>query len=113
MPTSAPIIVLTTCNSSEMATLIADSLVTKNFAACVNIINGVESVYQWQGKIEHDKEILLIVKTQQALFSQVEKTIQELHDYELPEIIAVPIEIGEKKYLDWILSATQATENDE
>ena len=104
------IIVLTTCNSSEIASLIAETLVSKNLAACVNILNGVESVYQWQGKIEHDKEILLIIKTRLSLFPQLEQSIKESHDYELPEIIAVPIEIGEKNYLNWIQSATLATE---
>lgn len=110
MPTDDYIIVLTTCNSSEIASSIAESLVSNKLAACVNIINGVESVYQWQGKIEHDKEILLIIKTQQSLYSQLEQAIQELHDYELPEIIAVPINTGEKNYLNWIQSATIATE---
>lgn len=106
MPTDDYIIVLTTCNSSEIASSIAESLVSNKLAACVNIINGVESVYQWQGKIEHDKEILLIIKTQRSLYSQLEQAIQELHDYELPEIIAVPINTGEKNYLNWIQSAT-------
>lgn len=106
MPTDNYIIVLTSCNSSEIASSIADSLVSSKLAACVNIVNGVESVYHWQGKIERDKEILLIIKTRQSLFSQVEQVIQELHDYELPEIIAVPIEAGEKNYLNWIQSAT-------
>ena len=102
--------VLTTCNSSETSSLIAEALISNKIAACVNIIKGVESVYQWQGKIEHDKEILLIIKTRESLFSQVEQTIQELHSYELPEIIAVPIKTGEKNYLNWIQSATLATE---
>jgi len=102
--------VLTTCNSSEMASLIADSLVNKKLAACVNIMKGVESVYQWQGKIEHAQEILLLIKSRQSLFLQLKQSIQELHDYELPEIIAVPIEAGEKNYLNWIQSATLATE---
>lgn len=110
MPTDDYIIVLTTCNSSEVASSIAEVLVSNKLAACVNIINNVESVYQWQGKIERDKEILLIIKTRQSLFSQLEQTIQENHDYELPEIIAVPIEAGEQKYLNWIQSATLATE---
>lgn len=93
-----------------MASSIADTLVSNNLAACVNIVNGVESVYQWQGKIEHDKEFLLIIKTRHSLFPQLEHAIQELHDYELPEIIAVPIEAGEQNYLNWIQSATLATE---
>lgn len=102
--------VLTTCNSSETSSLIAETLISNKLAACVNIIKCVESVYQWQGKIEHDKEILLIIKTRESLFSHVEQTIQELHSYELPEIIAVPIKTGEKNYLNWIQSATLATE---
>ena len=111
MPTNDYIIVLTTCNSSALASSIADFLVSNKLAACVNIVKGIESVYQWQGKIEHDNEILLIIKTKQTLFSHVEQAIQERHDYELPEIIAVPIEAGEKNYLNWIQSATLATEH--
>ena len=91
-----------------MASSIADAWVSQKLAACVNVIKGVESVYQWQGKIERDNEILLIVKTRQSLFSQVEQVIKELHDYELPEIIAVSIETGEKNYLNWIQAATQS-----
>ena len=93
-----------------MASQIAETLVARKLAACVNIVKGVESVYQWQGGIERDKEVLLLIKTRQMLFSQVEKAIQELHNYELPEIIAVPIVTGEKNYLNWIQSATKATE---
>ena len=104
------IIVLNTCNSDEIASSIADTLVSKKLAACVNIVKGIESVYQWQGKIERDKEILLIIKSRQHLFSQIEHVIKALHDYELPEIIAVSVETGEKNYLNWIKSATLATE---
>lgn len=103
--------VLNTCDSTEIASLIADMLVSKKLAACVNIVKGIQSVYQWQGEIKHDEEILLIIKTRQSLFSQVEQTIQEHHNYELPEIIAVPICSGEKNYLNWIQSTTLATEN--
>ena len=98
--------VLTTCNSSESASSIAETLVKKKLAACTNIVTGVESVYQWQGQIQHDKEFLLIIKTRQALFSQIEKAVQQLHSYELPEIIAVPILAGEQNYLNWIQSNT-------
>ena len=104
------ILVLNTCNSDEIASKIAETLVSKKLAACVNIVNSIESVYQWQGKIERDKELLLIIKTRKPLFSQLKQEIQEMHDYELPEIIAVPIEAGEKNYLNWIKSATNATE---
>lgn len=105
MPKDTYIIVLNTCDSTEIASLISETLVTKKLAACVNIVNNIESVYQWRGKIEHDKEVLLIIKTKQSLFSQVEQAILELHNYELPEIIAVPIKMGEQNYLDWIQSS--------
>ncbi|MDH5371122.1 MAG: divalent-cation tolerance protein CutA [Gammaproteobacteria bacterium] len=110
MPNDDYIIVLSTCNSSEMASSLAENLVSNKLAACVNIVNGVESVYQWQDKLARDKEILLIIKTRKALFTKIKQMIQKLHDYELPEIIAVPVAAGEKNYLDWIKSATIATE---
>lgn len=110
MPKNNYIIALTTCNSAELARSIAEALVSSKLAACVNIVKGVESVYEWQGTIKHDQEILLIIKTRQSLFPQLKSAIQARHDYELPEIIAVPIEAGEKNYLNWIQSATLATE---
>jgi len=110
MPNNDYIIVFTTCNSAEIASSIADALVGKELAACVNIVKGIESVYQWQGKIERDNEILLLIKTRQSLFATVQNAIQALHNYELPEIIAVPIDTGEENYLNWIKSATLATE---
>ncbi len=111
MPKDDYIIVFNTCDSAEMASSIAETLVSNKLAACVNIVNSVESVYQWQGKIAHDKEILLIIKTRQSLFTQLQNAIQEMHNYELPEIVAVPICSGEKNYLNWIESTTLATEN--
>ena len=110
MPEDNYIIVLSTCDSAKTAALIAESLVKKKLAACVNIVDGVESVYLWKGKVEHEQEKLLIIKTRQSLFSLVQNAIQELHDYELPEIIAVPIDTGEKNYLNWIQSSLLATE---
>ncbi len=104
------IIVLSTCDSAEMATTIAENLVSRQLAACVNIVPGIESVYQWQGKIQHDAELLLIIKTRQACFEALQNAIGELHSYELPEIIAVPVQSGEKNYLDWIKSTTATTE---
>ena len=110
MPKDNYIIVFNTCDSADIASSIAETLVSKKLAACVNMVKNIESVYQWQGKIEHTKEILLIIKTRQSLFSQLEQAIKELHNYELPEIIAVPVDTGETNYLNWIQSATLATE---
>ena len=104
------IIVLSTCDSAEMARSIAENLVSRQLAACVNIVPGIESVYQWQGKVQRDSEILLVIKTRQACFEALQNAIQELHSYELPEIIAVPVQSGEKNYLDWITSSTSTME---
>lgn len=96
------IIVLCTCPDDQVATTIADKLVTEGYAACVNIVPGIMSVYQWQNKIEHDSELLLIIKTRQDCYQKLETLIQALHPYELPEIIAVSIERGLNEYLEWI-----------
>lgn len=96
------IIVQCTCPDDQTATVIADKLVAEGYAACVNIVPSVMSVYQWQGKIEHDEELLLIIKTRQDCYLEVEAMIQQLHPYELPEIIAVSIERGLSGYLEWI-----------
>jgi len=78
------------------------ALVERGLAACVNILPGVESVYRWQGKIERDDEILLLIKSDTAHFSALEDTISNLHPYEVPEILAVPVEAGHQPYLEWI-----------
>ncbi len=104
------IMVFSTCDSAELATKLAETLVEKKLAACVNIIPGMESVYHWQGKVQRDREILLLIKTRQSCFCNLQQTMKALHNYELPEIIAVPIESGEKHYLDWLRSSTAATE---
>ena len=85
------IMVFSTCDSAEIALSISEILVSRQLAACVNIVKGIESVYQWQGKIEHSQEILLMIKTRQSLFSPLKLVIQELHDYELPEIIGMSL----------------------
>jgi periplasmic divalent cation tolerance protein len=110
MPENELILVLSTCHSETTANRIASGLVQQKLAACVNIIPGIESVYHWQDKIQRDKEYLLIIKSRKELFPQLQDAITELHDYELPEIIAVPIEAGEQAYLNWIKSATLVTD---
>ena len=96
----------TTVDSNEAAEKIAKKLVEKNLAACVSIAPKISSIYRWQGKIETAQEWLLIVKTRAQLYDRVEKEIKEIHPYELPEIIALPIIEGSKDYLDWISSET-------
>ncbi len=97
-----PILVLNTCPNQETAQQIAEHLVQHRLAACVNIVPGLLSVYHWQGKVETDKELLLIIKTQAGRYTEVETAIRQLHPYELPEVVAVPIDQGLPDYLDWI-----------
>lgn len=89
------------------ANLIATTLVEENLAACVNIMNNVTSVYKWEGRVQTDNELLLIIKTQFSKFDLLKEKIISLHEYTLPEIIALPIEAGNPEYLKWIEKETE------
>lgn len=95
-------IVLTTTGSKEEARQIAQRLVETRLAACVNIVGPIDSVYRWKGEVENSPEYLLLVKTTAAAFESVRKAIRELHSYELPECVALPVEDGSAEYLKWI-----------
>ena len=88
------------------ANLIASTLIDENLAACVNIVPSVTSVYKWEGSVQTDSELLLIIKTQQSKFNDVEKRIKELHENSIPEIIALPIIKGSEEYQNWIIKET-------
>jgi periplasmic divalent cation tolerance protein len=95
-------IVLSTVGSEDEARKIAHHLVEQQLAACVNIVPKIESVYRWQGKVESNREYLLLIKTSSEKFPQVRDAIRELHSYELPECIAVAVEDGSSEYLQWV-----------
>lgn len=95
-------IVLSTAASEEEARKIARHLVEHQLAACVNIVPQIESIYRWQGKVESSREWLLLIKTTAEKFNDVHEAIRELHSYELPECIAIAIEVGSVDYLEWI-----------
>ena len=95
-------LVLTTSGSQEEARKIARALVERRLAACVNLLGPMESVYRWKGEVETAGEWLLIIKTSAEAIERVRKTIKELHSYELPECIELPIEGGSAEYLQWI-----------
>ena len=103
MPTKLQL-VLCTVPDRDSAEHIAQVLVTEQLAACVNIIPGIASVYRWKGVIEKSEELLLLIKTSQGCYQSLEQRIRTLHPYELPEIIAVPIETGQTDYIRWIES---------
>jgi periplasmic divalent cation tolerance protein len=94
-------IVLTTAGTREEANKIARALVERRLAACVNVVP-MESVYHWKDNVESAQEWLLLVKTTAEAFDDVEAAIQELHSYELPECVVLPIEGGSEQYLEWI-----------
>ena len=95
-------VVLTTCGNDEDAGALARALVERRLAACVNAVSKVTSTYRWKGEVQHDQETLLIIKTSAERLAAVEKTIREKSKYELPELIALPIEAGGADYLAWI-----------
>ncbi len=95
-------LVLTTCPDITVSRAIARVIVEENLAACVNILPKAESIYRWQGEIESAHEYILIIKGQISAFEPLQQRICDLHPYELPEIIAVPISGGSKTYLQWL-----------
>jgi periplasmic divalent cation tolerance protein len=104
------IVVLVTCASTREARRIGRALVTRRLAACVNIVRApIESVYRWKTKVESAKEFLLIIKTSRTRFTALREEVLQLHSYDVPEIIALPIAAGSRTYLDWISDSVQLT----
>jgi|SRR5215469_10815328 len=101
------LLVLTTAGSEAEANKIAQALVERRLAACVNIIPRIQSVYRWKDKIERSEEFLLFIKTRRALEPELQAAIRELHSYELPEHIALAIDEGSEEYLQWIDEAVR------
>jgi periplasmic divalent cation tolerance protein len=106
--TSDTLLVFTNLPDRESALALARALVERRLAACVNVLGGATSIYRWREALETAEEVPVLIKTQRARYAEVEGTIRELHSYELPEIIAVPIERGLARYLDWVLAETSA-----
>jgi len=98
-------VIFITSGSEEEAKRLGRILTEEKLAACVNIIPGVESLYWWKGKIESSKEWMLVVKTQAKMVKEVVKRVKEIHSYEVPEVIALPIVEGNRDYLQWISDA--------
>lgn len=96
------IVIMTTVGTEEQANLIAEELVARRHAACVNVVAGMRSLYRWQGKICRDSEYLLLIKTEQSEFEAAAAVIRELNSYELPEILAFSVQGGDPAFLEWI-----------
>ena len=105
MDANEGIVVFITAANSEEATRLAEMLVERRLAACVQILPEMESVYRWQGKIERQKEVLLIAKTTSSRFEELERKVRAIHSYETPEIVALPLAAGSPAYLEWLNSS--------
>jgi periplasmic divalent cation tolerance protein len=101
-------IVLSTAGSPEEAVRISRELVERGLAACVNRVPGVTSVYRWQGAIEEASEVLLIIKTSAEEVPAVEAALRELHSYEVPEFLVLPVVGGSRSYLDWLFAQVKS-----
>lgn len=96
------LLVLTNLPDLASAQVLAAQLIERRLAACVNVLSPCQSVYRWQGKVEQAEEIPLAIKTTRPRYAEVESAISELHPYEVPEIIAIPVTSGLAAYLHWI-----------
>jgi len=96
------IVALSTCPTAEVALSIAQALVSEGLAACVNAIPGVTSTYIWEGQVHTDGEVLLVIKTTETGFPALKARLTDLHPYELPELIAIPVCAGAENYLAWV-----------
>jgi periplasmic divalent cation tolerance protein len=100
------LVVLVTAPSAEKAAELARALVEERLAACGNVVPGLRSIYRWQGAVQEDTEALLVLKTTRARFEALRDRILALHPYEVPEVLAVPVEAGSARYLGWIAEET-------
>ena len=103
------LLVFTNLPDRAAAEKLADALVQKRVAACVNILAPCRSVYRWKGAVQHDEEHPVLIKTTRGSYAALEAAIREAHPYELPEIVAVPIERGLPAYLEWVAAQTTSS----
>ncbi|MBE9609892.1 divalent-cation tolerance protein CutA [Chitinilyticum piscinae] len=95
-------LVLCNCPDETLAKQLAQTVISEHLAACVNLLPACESIYRWQDAIESSREIPLLIKTTAARYPELQARLHELHPYEVPEIIAIPLSAGLPAYLDWV-----------
>lgn len=100
-------VIFCTVPNNEVGLDIANTLVAKQLAACVNIVPGLTSIYKWKGELCNDQEFLLIIKSKKNLFANIEEAIKKIHPYEVAEIISLPLISGSYEYLQWIETVTK------
>ena len=101
-------VVLVTAPDPECGERLARALVEERLAACVNLVPGIRSFYRWEGRVQDDPEVLLVVKTQAGRAEALAARVQELHPYELPEVLELPVVGGSAAYLDWVFAESSS-----
>jgi periplasmic divalent cation tolerance protein len=96
------VVVLVTTPTSEAAAEIARALVEEGLAACGNVVPAIRSIYRWEGKVQDEAEALLVIKTERRVVPGLKARLQELHPYQVPELLVLPVEDGLAPYLEWI-----------
>lgn len=104
MDASGPevVVVFSTAPDDATAARIAEALVERSLAACVNVVPGVRSVYRWKGEVQRDDEALLLIKTTRAGVAALKAALPEIHPYEVPELVVIPVGAGSEAYLNWV-----------
>jgi periplasmic divalent cation tolerance protein len=102
-----PVLVYTTCPSKEVAKHIAGELVRQQLAACANILPAMEAVFIWQGEVQSEAEVAMLLKTRRGRADRVVSEIERLHPYDTPAILVIPVEGGSQPFIDWIAENTQ------
>ncbi len=105
------LVVFCTVPGEEVGTRIARTLVEEKLAACCNLVRGLRSIYFWKGEVCDDAEVLMVIKTREEVFPQLEQRIRALHPYTVPEIIGLPIVAGHQPYLNWVSEHVQQGKN--
>jgi len=101
------LLVFTTLPSADKAAELAKVLVEERLAACANLLPAIRSIYRWQGKLQDENEVVVLLKTRAEHLERLKLRILELHPYEVPEVLAVPVEAGYQPYLDWLAGETK------
>lgn len=102
-----PLVVLVTAPTAEAAAELGRALVSERLAACANLVPGLRSIYWWEGKVQDEPEVLLLLKTTRARFEALRDRVLALHPYQVPEVVALPVEVGSAAYLEWIAASVR------
>ena len=108
-PATGAVVAFTTAGSRDEAERLAQALVAERLAACVNLVAPISSIYHWRGAVERGEEVLLVIKTRRGLVRRLGARLGELHSYEVPELVVLPIVDGAESYLAWLMAETRAT----